>query len=49
METDPSDPIYILQQRAKARREDNEEAWRYWMGRWEALPPSVTNPSVETW
>jgi hypothetical protein len=45
----PDDPIHILQQRVKAKRNDDEQAYAHWMARWEALPPSVRNPNPETW
>jgi hypothetical protein len=47
---DPDDdPVHILAQRAKAKKNGDEQAYAYWMSRWNALPPSVRSPNVENW
>ena len=44
-----TDPVHILQQRRKAKRSGDDQAYAYWMAKWNALPPSVVNPNPESW
>jgi hypothetical protein len=44
-----TDPVHILQQRRQARIDGDDQALAYWMARWNALPPSVTNPNADRW
>jgi hypothetical protein len=46
---DENDPIEILRARVRAKRNGDEQAYARAMARWEALPPSVTNPNPENW
>jgi hypothetical protein len=46
---DDNDPVHILQMRAQAKRDGDDTALAFWVAKWNALPPSVTNPRVDTW
>lgn len=45
-----TDPVFILQMRVQSKLNGDWEQYAFWMARWNALAPSVTNPhNVEPW
>jgi hypothetical protein len=46
---DPNDPVAILQERRAAKLAGDDQALAEAMAKWDALPPSVTDPKGVRW